>query len=108
MADEEAVPVQAVPLEHKLSKSIKAHGEPVETLTWREPTAGDIRQAGCPIILEFVPGSDGPRMTFNEQKMNALISILAAIPPSSVDQLSAGDWHAIAFKLSRFFMPTVG
>ena len=96
-----------IPMEHRLAKPIRANGEDVQVLTWREPTAGVIERAGNPIMLEF-NGTDFPTMTFNEKKMNAMISTLCAIPPSSVRMLPAGEWQAIAYKLSRFFMPTMG
>jgi tail assembly chaperone E/41/14-like protein len=90
-------------LEHKLSQPIRAHGEEVHFLRWREPTAGDIERAGNPIIVDFF--GEKPTLTFNEKKMSAMISELCRIPPSSVRQLTAGDWNVIAWKLVRFFMP---
>ena len=93
------------PFEHKLSKPIEAHGEEITILKWREPTAGDIERAGNPITMDFF--GEKPTMAFNERKMSAMISTLAAVPPSSVSRLSASDWNAIAWKLVRFFMPTV-
>jgi len=97
----------AIPMEHRLQKPIRANGEDVQVLRWREPTAGDIERAGNPIALEF-NGTDFPTMSFNEKKMNNMISVLCAIPPSSVKMIPAGEWQAIAYKLSRFFMPTMG
>lgn len=93
--------------EHSLSKPIGAHGEELRYLKWREPTGADIERAGNPIIVDFF--GEKPSLTFNEKKMSAMISALCQIPPSSVRQLTAGDWNAIAWKLVRFFMPrTVG
>jgi hypothetical protein len=119
--DDETTDVSAAPAEpqingaefvpivdHKLAVPIKAHGQDMHSITWREPTAGDIERAGNPIILEFREDEEYPRMRFDERKMNAMIGLLAGIPPSSVKQLSAGDWQSIAFKLSRFFMPRGG
>jgi hypothetical protein len=95
-------------MNHKLAVPIRAHGEDIEELRWREPTAGDIERAGNPIILEFREDEDYPRMRFDERKMSAMIGLLTSIPPSSVKLISAGDWQSIAFKLSRFFMPRAG
>ena len=93
--------------EHSLSKPVQAHGEELRYLKWREPTGADIERAGNPIIVDFF--GEKPSLTFNEKKMSAMISQLCQIPPSSVRQLTAGDWYAIAWKLVRFFMPrTVG
>jgi hypothetical protein len=90
--------------EHTLKRPIEAHGEEVRILKWREPTGGDIERAGNPITIEVVDGRTS--MGFNEKKMTAMISLLAAIPPSSVRKITAGDWNAIAIKLVRFFTPT--
>src|SRR5262245_61779052 len=91
--------------EHTLTKPIQAHGEELRYLRWREPTGRDIEKAGNPIIVDFF--GEKPSLTFNEKKMSAMISQLCQIPPSSVGQLTAGDWNSIAWKLVRFFMPKV-
>lgn len=89
--------------EQSLSKPVNAHGEELRYLKWREPTGADIERAGNPIIVDFF--GEKPSLTFNEKKMSAMISTLCQIPPSTVRQLTAGDWNAIAWKLVRFFMP---
>ena len=89
--------------EHTLEKPIHAHGEELRRLSWREPTGADIERAGNPIVVDFF--GEKPSLTFAEKKMSAMISALCQIPPSSVRQLTAGDWNAIAWKLVRFFMP---
>jgi Phage tail assembly chaperone proteins, E, or 41 or 14 len=89
--------------QHTLDKPIDAHGEKVFELRWREPTGGDIETAGIPIKMDFF--SEKPSITFDERKMSAMISVLCKVPPSSVKQLTAGDWQAVAWKLTRFFMP---
>ena len=91
------------PFEHVLSKPIQAHGEPLDVLRWREPTGGDIERAGNPVYLDF--SGEKPSITFNEKKMAAMISLLAQVPPSTVRQLTAKDWNAVAWKLFRFFTP---
>ena len=91
------------PFEYVLSKPIQAHGDELRILRWREPTGGDIERAGNPVQLDF--SGENPTMTFNERKMAAMISTLTAIPPSSVRQLTAKDWNAIAWRLFRFFTP---
>ena len=96
-------PEQMPEPEHVLTKPIQAHGEEVRVLRWREPTGGDIETAGNPVYLDF--SGTQPTITFNEKKMAAMISLLTAIPPSSVRQLTAKDWNAVAWKLFRFFTP---
>jgi hypothetical protein len=90
-------------LEQVLTKPIQAHGEELHILRWREPTGADIERAGNPIIVDFF--GEKPSLTFNEKKMSAMISALCQVPPSTVRQLTAGDWNSIAWKLVRFFMP---
>jgi len=92
-----------IELFHVLAKPIQAHGEEITTLKWREPTGGDIERAGNPVYLDF--SGEKPSISFNEKKMAAMISVLCAIPPSSVRQLGAKDWNAVAWKLFRFFTP---
>ena len=96
-------PQLADQLEQVLTRPIQAHGEELHILRWREPTGADIERAGNPIIVDFF--GEKPSLTFNEKKMSAMISALCQVPPSSVRQLTAGDWNSIAWKLVRFFMP---
>jgi Phage tail assembly chaperone proteins, E, or 41 or 14 len=94
---------EQVSLEHILSKPIQAHGEEVRILHWREPTGGDIEIAGNPVYLDFSGAS--PTIAFNEKKMATMMSRLTQVPPSSIRQLTAKDWNAVAWKLFRFFTP---
>ena len=100
--DFDQAPEEQAP-EHVLSRPIQAHGEEVRVLRWREPTGGDIELAGNPVYLDFSGAQ--PTITFNEKKMAAMISLLTAIPPSSVRQMTAKDWNAVAWRLFRFFTP---
>jgi hypothetical protein len=105
-ADPNAAPAeeeQPTSFEQVLSKPIQAHGDHIDTLRWREPTGGDIERAGNPVYLDF--SGPTPTITFNEKKMAAMMSVLCAIPPSSVRSLTAKDWNAVAWKLFRFFTP---
>jgi hypothetical protein len=90
-----------------LTKPIQAHGDEIKVLRWREPTGGDIERAGNPINIEMF-GLEQPRLSFDEKKMTAMISLLCAIPPSSVRQITASDWNSIAWRMVGFFMPNMG
>jgi Phage tail assembly chaperone proteins, E, or 41 or 14 len=92
-------------LSQTLGRPIKAHGEEITILKWREPTALDIERAGNPIKVDFTSGQ--PQLTYDEKKMSSMMSRLCAIPPNSVSQMTASDWNAIALKLIRFFMPAM-
>jgi tail assembly chaperone E/41/14-like protein len=99
----QAPPDEEISLEQALSKPIQAHGEEVRLLRWREPTGGDIERAGNPVKLDF--SGERPSIGFDEKKMSAMMSVLASVPPSSIRQLTAKDWNAVAWKLFRFFTP---
>lgn len=98
-----APPEEEIKLEHVLSRPIQAHGNEIHVLRWREPTGGDIERAGNPVKLDF--SGERPSIGFDEKKMSAMMSVLAAVPPSSIRQLTAKDWNAIAWALFRFFTP---
>jgi hypothetical protein len=89
----------------KLRHPIKAHGEDLDELKLREPTADDLEKIGNPVITK--PFHEGePEITFDEQKLTIMISTLAAIPPSSVKQLHLKDRGKTGWLLAaNFFMP---
>jgi len=89
--------------QYTLSKPIQAHGDELTVLHWREPTGGDIERAGNPVYLDFSEGA--ATVAINEKKMAGMISVLCQIPPSSVRQMAARDWNAVAWRLIRFFAP---
>ena len=110
MADEQeedrAKPVngaQSADIIVKLRKSVIAHGDEINELKFREPTAGDIEKCGNPVNIDF--HSDTPKMTFNEKAMSAMMAQLAAVPPSTIRQMNTRDWNTAAWNLASFFMP---
>ena len=88
----------------KLRKPIKANGEELSELKFREPTAADIERCGNPVNIDFQSG-DSPKMTFDAKSMSAMMSTLAAVPPSSIRQLNTRDWNSAAWNLASFFLP---
>lgn len=96
-------PVEEHSFDHILSKPIQAHGEELRELHWREPMGVDIEMAGNPVYLDF--SGSAPSITFNEKKMANMMSRLCGLPPSSIRQLTAKDWNAVAWKLFKFFTP---
>jgi hypothetical protein len=87
-----------------LRKKIMAHGEELEAITLREPTAADINRCGYPVILRPLTGG-GIQVTVDEEKMSAMISTLAVIPPSSVSKMHTRDWATVSVWLTSFFVP---
>jgi hypothetical protein len=86
----------------KLRKPIKAHGEEIAELTFREPTGKDIREIGVPFAL--ASGGDGEGVAvFNSSVIARYVSRLANVPTSSVDQMSAIDWRNAMAIVNGFF-----
>jgi hypothetical protein len=91
------------PVKVKLRKPIQAHGEQVTELMFREPTAADIERCGNPVNIDFSSG-DG-KVMFDAKSMSAMMSTLAAVPPSSIKQMNTRDWNTAAWNLASFFLP---
>lgn len=83
-----------------LSKPITAHGEELTKLTLRAPTGKDLRACGVPYKLT----AEG-EMTIEAAGMHRMISALAGVPPSAIDQLAAGDWSGAAMAVLDFITP---
>lgn len=93
-----------VPMKIVLRKPVMAHGEEVKELIFREPTGGDIAMCGNPVIIHMM-GQSEPKLLFDAQAMEAMMSRLAAVPPSTIKNMDSRDWESGAYLLSRFFMP---
>jgi len=90
----------------KLRKAIIANGDEVKELTFREPTAGDIERVGTnPVNIEQVGETGKLKVTFDTKAMSHMMSILAAVPPSTIRQMNPKDWNTAAWELASFFMP---
>ena len=103
---ESSAPAPAPAFKCELSKPIEAHGVIMTEISFREPTARDLLAIGNPVI--FDPISSPPRVTHDEHKMHAMLSLLGNIPPSSVQMLSPRDWITCAWGLTPFFVPMPG
>lgn len=89
-----------------LRKPIKLGSEETITeLTFREPTAADIERCGNPVNIDFFGGGETPKMSFDARSMSAMMSVLAAVPPSTIKKLSTRDWNSAAWNLASFFLP---
>src|SRR5262245_22341144 len=95
MADEEQKPSEIKPNGEwpkvlKLRKSVQANGELVNELSFREPTVDDVMRCGDPARLDYFSGE--PKIIYNDAAMAAMMSTLAAVPPSTIKNLSLKDW----------------
>jgi hypothetical protein len=86
-----------------LNKPVMANGEMVKTLTFREPTGNDMLQLGekWPINIDWQTGAVSP----NPAVMGNVISVLAAVPPSTVKALAGKDFATCSHRLMGFFVP---
>lgn len=81
-----------------LRRAIQAHGEEVRELVLREPTGKDLRTMGLPFGF-----SASGEVQIDAAATHRAIVVLAGVPSSSVDQLSAGDFMAAVGALMGFF-----
>jgi hypothetical protein len=88
----------------QLRKPIQnAAGEQIKELTFREPTGGDMIEAGNPVI--FNAFGEETTVSFNEKKLGAMISRLSNQPPSTIKNMSPKDFIDVGWLLASFFMP---
>ena len=80
-----------------LRKPVQAHGETIDTLTFREPTGEDIIACGYP--LQMGDGAATPIAGV----IAKYIGRLGGIPASSVGRLSASDFQACMAAILPFF-----
>jgi hypothetical protein len=86
-----------------LAKKVPAHGETIDTLTFREPLGSDIAKYGNPVKINFTV--DPPDISFDEVKMTRMLSALASVPESTIGALTASDWNVCAWSITGFFLP---
>jgi hypothetical protein len=91
----------------KLGKPVIAHGDEINELRFREPTAADIEACGSPVTIDFLNQSE-PKMIYETKAMFAMMSRLAAVPPSTIKSMRTKDWEYAALALAhRFFIPEI-
>jgi hypothetical protein len=86
-----------------LTTPVQAHGETLKQMKFRRPTGGDIMAMGdgYPININWETGAVTP----NPPVMGQMMSVLAAVPPSTIKALDAEDWSTCAHALMGFFPP---
>ena len=91
----------------RLGKPLIAHGDEVTELRFREPTAADIEACGSPVTIDFLNQAE-PKMIYETKAMFAMMSRLAAVPPSTIKSMRTKDWEYAALALAhRFFIPEI-
>ena len=98
----EASVVDEWPMRVKLTKKIlDKDAVEIDTIEFREPTGADIVACGMPVTPSFDTGL----ITFDGQKMTAMMSRLSSVPMPFMQKMSTVDWTTCATKLQRFFLP---
>ncbi|CAN0621509.1 Phage tail assembly protein [Burkholderia multivorans] len=83
-----------------LSAPIRAYGEELSVLTLRQPTPADARALKA---LPYIFAAD-ESMNVNTDVCAKYIERLASIPPSSIEQLTMGDFNTLCWTVARFFL----
>lgn len=83
----------------KLSTPIKHGSEEVKVLEIKAPTLKAIRKIGVP----FRFGATGSEFEIDAERIAQYLSELCALPPSTVDQISAKDFIGLIQVFSGFF-----
>jgi hypothetical protein len=84
-----------------LTKAITAHDKEISELELREPTSKDVQELGMPYVI--LAGGDDQAIQIQVKTICKYAVRLAAIPPSSVDQLSASDINGLVGVVMGFF-----
>jgi len=85
---------------HKLAAKLMVHGEMVDSISLREPTAKEVRQFGYPFRVR---GDESVEMLGDIA--HKYIVTLAAAPPDAIDKMAAKDFMALQAGLMDFFAP---
>ena len=86
---------------HLLYKPIRTEkGEVINSLTFREPTAGEINRIGNPTRILW----DG-EVIIEERKMTYVMAALCGLYAPTLNQMDPRDWNSCAWKLRPFFLP---
>ena len=91
------------PIEVPLSAPVKAHGEQLTKLSLRPPTGKDLRICGNPFRMRAEEGNATASPVFDSAASAKMLSELAGVPLSTIDQLPARDFFKAQMTLLDFF-----
>ena len=86
-----------------LTTPIQAHGQSVSTLEIREPRGKDLRLFGSPFQMTPDRQTGEAMPKFDNDASARLLTELAGVPLSSIDQMSASDFLGAQMVLLGFF-----
>lgn len=82
----------------ELARPISSAGETLHSLELKEPCAKDIAESGFPYTAK-----ETGEVSIDAKACRLLLAKIAAIPPSSVDQLSPADFQEACILIVGFF-----
>jgi hypothetical protein len=99
----EAAPATTTDITVDLLKPVMAHGETIKQMKFREPTGNDMMQFGerWPVHIDWQSGDVTP----NPVVMAQVMSVLAAVPPSTIKTMNGIDFTTCAYAVQGFFVP---
>lgn len=92
------------PRTYKLNKPVQSQGEMISTMTFREPTAGDLMMLGDTYPVAF--NADGT-IRVNPEAMGAIMWRLANVSEITIKALSAKDFAGLCWAIAPLFLPDV-
>jgi len=103
LVEEDAAAPTTTDITIELSKPVVSSGEMIKKLTFREPTGGDMQAIGekWPVNIDWQTGVVTP----NPEVMAGVMSVLAAVPPSTIKAMRGKDFSTCAHRLMGFFVP---
>jgi len=78
-------------------------GTEVMELSFREPTVDDIQRCGDPCRIDYF-GGEPPKVIYNDNAVSAMMSTLAAVPPSTIKAMHLKDWKNARLLLTVPFL----
>jgi hypothetical protein len=95
-------PVDQFPITVKLLyRPIRGNNqEELRSLTFREPTGGDINRCGNPCRVN----AEGD-VIIDEKKMTLIMANLSGVLSPLLDRMDPRDWNSCAYRLRGFFLP---
>ena len=90
------------PIKLPLSEAVNSYGDMISELLLSPPKGKDILECGYPWSLETNARTGGTTESVNVPAIRLLLSRMAGVPESTIDQLHAVDFYQ-AVEAVRFF-----
>ncbi len=95
------------PIDLQLEEPLNSYGETITKLSIACPRGSDILECGYPFATERNPRTGTMSDSINVPALRLLLSKMAQVPESTIDQLSSLDFFKAVDIIKFFFMFTV-